>query len=423
MQVNEIQPVARAIDKSTFTPQIDELGLDRRGIAEIERVRPNPLVTTIESIATGNPDRVIRQSDAAKVVAKMANLAKHSERIEKIYQNTRIDTRYLALDLLSDEAIAFSRAATMQARMQLYREHAIPLAEKVARKALKSAAGKHRAEHPFALDRIEATIGSIVFVSSTGFLSPGVDTAIIERLGLRRDVARVNINFMGCAAAMNGLQVASSFVRANPDRRALVICLELSSLNAVFDDNINDLIIHSIFGDGCAAIVVGASEAASIVGADGHGSGTGRMIIKDRFSHLFEDTEDGIVLGVRDNGITCTLSRQLPDYIEAGVGPIVERFLASHGLTKADIDAWAIHPGGTKIIESAQRSLGLNDTQVQDSWAVLAKYGNMLSPSILFVMERMLLRWETAPQSQVSNGVAFSFSPGVGIEGILFQRV
>ncbi len=138
MQLNETQPVARALDKSTFNPQIDELGLDRRGIAEIERVRPNPLVTTIESIATGNPDRVIRQSDAAKVVAKMANLAKHSERIEKIYQNTRIDTRHLALDLLSDEAIAFSRAATMQARMQLYREHAIPLAEKVARKALKS---------------------------------------------------------------------------------------------------------------------------------------------------------------------------------------------------------------------------------------------------------------------------------------------
>jgi alpha-pyrone synthase len=417
MQLNDIQPSTRTLDTATFSPQIDDLG--RRGIAEFERIRPNPLVTTIESIATGNPDRIIRQSDAAKVVANMPNLAKHRERIEKIYQNTRIDTRHLALDLLSDEAIAFSRSATMQARMQLYREHAIPLAEKVAKKALKSAAGNHKAEHPFALDPIEASIGSIVFVSSTGFLSPGVDTAIIERLGLRRDVARVTINFMGCAAAMNGLQVASSFVRANPHQRALVICLELSSLNAVFEDDLNDLIIHSIFGDGCAAIVVGASEAEAI--ADGRLAG--RVIIKDRFSHLFENTEDGIVLGVRDSGITCTLSRQLPDYIEAGVDPVVSQFLRGHGLTKADIDAWAIHPGGTKIIESAKRSLGLDDSQAADSWAVLAKYGNMLSPSIVFVLERMLLRWETESRSQGQNGLAFSFSPGVGIEGILFQRV
>jgi alpha-pyrone synthase len=417
MQLNNTQPITRQLETVTFNSQIDELG--RRGIAEVERIRPNPLVTTIESIATGNPDRIVHQSDAAKVVAQMPNLAKHRERIEKIYQNTRIDTRHLALDLLSEDAIAFSRTATMQARMQLYREHAIPLAEKVAKKALKSAAGNHKAEHPFALDPIEASIGSIIFVSSTGFLSPGVDTAIIERLGLRRDVARVIINFMGCAAAMNGLQVASSFVRANPHQRALVICLELSSLNAVFEDDLNDLIIHSIFGDGCAAIVVGASEAEAI--ADGRLAG--KVIIKDRFSHLFENTEDGIILGVRDNGITCTLSRQLPDYIEAGVDPVVTQFLSGHGLSKADIDAWAIHPGGTKIIESAKRSLGLDDTQAADSWAVLAKYGNMLSPSILFVLERMLLRWETESHSAVQNGLAFSFSPGVGIEGILFQKV
>ncbi len=411
MQLNHPQPVVneeRAVGcvNAALDPRSERIG---------RRIHPNPLVTTIESIATGNPETVIRQSDAARVVAKLPNLAQHQARIEKLYHNTRIDTRHLALDLLSDEAIAWSRSATIQARMQLYRDHAIPLAERVARKAINSAAGNHRAAQPFALEPIEATIGSIVFVSSTGFLSPGVDTAIIERLGLRRDIARVNINFMGCAAAMNGLQVASNHVRANPHQRALVICLELSSLNAVFEEDLNDLVIHSIFGDGCAAIVVGAVEAEALE--------PGRIIIKDRFSHLFEDTADGIVLGVRDNGVTCTLSRQLPDYIEAGVGTVVDRFLASHDLTKQEIDAWAIHPGGTKIIERAQQSLGLDDACVRDSWAVLAKYGNMLSPSILFVMERMLLRWETGSPQTGLNGVAFSFSPGVGIEGILFQQI
>lgn len=95
---------------------------------------------------------------------------------------------------------------------------------------------------------------------------------------------------------------------------------------------------------------------------------------------MVEQTEDGIVLGIQDNGITCQLSRQLPDYIETGVGPIVERFLASHELTRESIDLWAVHPGGTRIIEKSQRSLGLSDSQVADSWEILRQYGNMLSP-------------------------------------------
>jgi alpha-pyrone synthase len=145
---------------------------------------------------------------------------------------------------------------------------------------------------------------------------------------------------------------------------------------------------------------------------------------------LVEDTEDGITLGVQDKGITCKLSRQLPDYIEAGVNPIIERFLASNQLTKANIDLWAIHPGGVKIIERSQKSLGLNDSQVADSWEVLRQYGNMLSPSVLFVLERMLLRLENEAieakhldASSSTTGIAFSFSPGVGVEGILFQKL
>jgi alpha-pyrone synthase len=158
-------------------------------------------------------------------------------------------------------------------------------------------------------------------------------------------------------------------------------------------------------------------------------------------------------LGVKDNGITCVLSRNLPDYIEAGVGRIVKDFLASHQLTKEDIDLWAIHPGGRRIIEKAQISLGLEDDLLIDSWEILRQYGNMLSCSILFVMERMMLRLEAEAllkqeepvmagvgsqsvageqnniatdrlnRSKPIQGIAFSFSPGVGVEGILFEKI
>lgn len=371
---------------------------------------PLEIVTTIESIATGVPGNPLKQSDAAKFVANLPSINKNQSRIEKIYKNTRIDTRHMAVDLLTDEQAAFSRQRnTIKARMDLYREHAIPLAEKVANEAIS------KIDSP----TIKEDIGMVVFVSSTGFIGPGVDAALIERLGLDRNTSRVTVNFMGCAAAMNGIRVGSDFVKAYPNRKALVVCLELSSLNAVYDDNLNDIIIHSIFGDGCAAVILGARDKNA---ADS----VGKIAITQHLSHLIEGTKDGITLGIEDNGITCKLSRDLPNYIEAGVNPIIESFLASNELTKEDIDLWAVHPGGTKIIQKSQISLGLTDEQVAISWEMLNKYGNMLSVSILFVLEHMFSQLEDnqdRTNSKPLTGMGFSFSPGVGLEGILFQQL
>ncbi len=383
----------------------------------------------IKSLATGTPENIIPQSDAARAVTNLLNLEENRARIDKLYKNTRIETRHLAVNLLSDETIAFSKQhGNIESRMLMYKKYAVPLAERVARQALQEASASQ--------ENIADSIRLIVFVSSTGFLAPGVDTELIERLELRRDIGRVTVGFMGCAAAMNGLRVACDHVLAHPTHKALVVCLELSSVNAVFEDEIGDVIIHSIFGDGCAAMIIGAME-------EEQAFGRGKVVIKDNFSYLAPQTKDGIVLGIKDNGITCQLSRQLPDYIETGVNPIIERFLASHQLTKENIDLWAIHPGGTRIIEKSQLSLGLRDDQVADSWDILRQYGNMLSPSVLFVIQQMILRrnkdYLIADQEYVrlSNqqnqaqkspenlttltGMAFSFSPGIGVEGILFQ--
>jgi alpha-pyrone synthase len=365
----------------------------------------NRVVPIVEAIATGTPDNIVQQSEAAKFVANLPSLKKNQSRIEQLYQNTCIETRHMAVNLLSEEQFAFCRERnTIQARMEMYRQHSIPLAEKVARAAIAKTDSQ----------TIKDEIGLIVFVSSTGFVAPGVDAELIKRLGLRRDTARVTVNFMGCAAAMNGLRVAADYVRAYPTRKALVVCLELSSVNAVFEDNLNDIVIHSIFSDGCAAVVIGACR-------EDAAKASGKIAITEHFSHLIENTEDGIVLGIEDNGITCQLSRYLPDYIEAGVGSIIENFLASQELSKEDIDLWAVHPGGTKIIQKVQTSLGLTDSQVADSWEILRQYGNMLSASVLFVMERMFERLENNFKSEPITGIAFSFAPGVGLEGILFQ--
>jgi alpha-pyrone synthase len=386
----------------------------------------NQFLPTIESIATGAPDRIVYQADAAKFVAALYP-EQQRDRIEKIYKNTRIDSRHLAIDLLTDEVVNFCRQrGNIQARMQLYAEHAVPLATKVARKAIAIASERNRQKQPVNPAKIEDEIGLIVFVTSTGFVAPGIDTKLIENLGLRRNIARIPVNFMGCAAAITGLRVACDHLRAYPHSKALVVCLELSSIGSTFEDNLNDIIIHSIFGDGCAAVVLGAEDPDNL---------RDRVVIRDNFSYLVEDAQDGIVLDIRDNGITCQLSPKLPGYIESGVAPIITSFLASHQLTQADIDLWAVHPGGTRIVEKVQLALALSDDRVADSWEILREYGNMLSCAVLFVLERMLIRIDAGGgdlDRQHSDldcrtgdpltGIAFSFSPGVGIEGLLFEK-
>ncbi|MFC4128199.1 type III polyketide synthase [Nocardia rhizosphaerae] len=385
------------------------ISLDLLRTADVERGHaplppaPPTTVAVIEAVATGSPELVVEQAVNAGRVAELFTDPLQRQRIPRIYAKTRIDTRHLAVDPLAPEFLEFSRRpGTIRERMNLFFEHAAPLAVDVARRAVAGLADP------------AAEIGQLIFVTSTGFIAPGVDVAVVKQLGLSPTVGRMVVNFMGCAAAMNGVRAATDYVRANPDKKAMVLCIELSSVNAVFDDDVNDVITHSLFGDGCGAVVIGANQVQQPLAP-------GSVVIRDSFSHLFDDAEDGIVLGVQDAGITCELAASLPDYIYRGVDPVVTEVLARNGLGKSDIELWAIHPGGPRIIEESARSLGIDAELAAPSWDVLAEHGNMLSVSLIFVLERMIRDARSA--APISTGVAFSFAPGVTLEGIVFDVI
>ncbi len=375
---------------------------------------PPTTVAVIESLATGSPAQAYDQAESADRVAARFDDPKQAERIRRVYAKTRVGERHLAIDPLTPDFAEFStRPDTVRERMNLFYEHAAPLAIDTARRALGDVAPED--------------VGQLVFVTSTGFLAPGVDVAVIRALGLAAGTSRVVINFMGCAAAMNALRVSTDYVRAHPDRKSLMICLELSSVNAVFSGDPNDVVISSLFADGCGAAVIGASEV-------GHPLPGGRIVVRDTFTHLLDGAEDGIVLGVNANGITCELAESLPQYIVNGVAPVVDEVLDRNGLDRESIAHWAIHPGGPKIIESASAALGLPDEASRTSWDVLAEHGNMLSVSLLFVLERLLAQVSdgaapapgaptAGPDGSPSTGMAFSFAPGVTVEGFLFDVV
>jgi len=374
----------------------------------------------IKGMATGNPKYKVSQKEALNVALQVPGCDGVKPVLERIYGNSRISSRYMAVpdftpDQLTeeenaDEAKFFpedgSFQTPVQTRIEKFKETAVPLVSQVCRDAIRDAG----------VDPSEIT--KLVVVSSTGFIGPGLDCELIQELGLRRDMDRSLIGFMGCAAAMNGFRICMDYVKSHTEGYALLCCVEISSVHTTFEDNINDAILHAIFADGCAAAVISGETRES--------APKGTLAIVDDYAWLMEGSEDGITLSVNANGISCTLSKNLPNYIAKGLGGYVNKFLAKHGKSKEEVDFWSVHPGGRRNIEEAQNGIGLTEEECADSWAVLDTYGNMLSPSIMFVLSRVFKRHRAQIEQGDKGynlGLAFSFSPGVGAEGIMLQQI
>lgn len=367
-------------------------------------------------MATGNPKYRVTQKEALQIAMAAPGCANIRNVLEKVYSNSRISTRYMAIPDFTPEQREeddenffppdLSYSLPVQVRQEKYKEVAVPLVTDICKRAI--------AQAGVSVDNIH----KLVVVSSTGFLGPSLDCELIKTLGLPRSTDRSLIGFMGCAAAMNGYRIAMDFVKSNPGKLALMVCVEISSVHTTFKDSVNDAILHAIFADGAAACVMSAETADKIP--------KGTLAIVDTHGWLMEGTEDGITLAINDDGISCTLSKYLPQYIAKNMGGYVDSFLERHKLVRSDVEFWAIHPGGRRIIEEAQNGLGVTEAQAEDSWAILNGYGNMLSPSVMFVLERIFKRHREAldrGEPGYKMGLAFSFSPGVGAEGIMLRQV
>lgn len=417
------------------------------------RVLTNKLCPTILGMATGNPSYACSQENALAMASGVPNTDSVQPMLPAVYGNTKIENRFMCVPDYSPKSgkepffdMDLTFQMPIEKRLAKFWEEAVPLCIKVCQEAI--AASK--------LSNI-GEIGKIVVVSSTGFHGPGLDCALIKALGLSRHTDRTLVSFMGCAAAMNGFRVCNDYVVAQEGQKAaLLCCIELSSPHMTYADSVNDAILHAIFADGCAAAVVGGrrqqgvqkkalgeglskdaeyhrTSAPTILHPQGivdavhrgvSSAPSGTFSIFDTSSMLFPDTEEGIVLSVNEEGISCTLSKHLPSYIAKGLATFVDEFLEKNGLVRGDMDFWAVHPGGRRIIEACEKSLDLTLEETKYSWAVLREYGNMLSPSVMFVMEKIMEDHRKAVEDGkkgFKTGIAFSFSPGIGVEGILIN--
>jgi predicted naringenin-chalcone synthase len=281
---------------------------------------------------------------------------------------------------------------TTHERMQYYEEHAAPLACEAAARAL--------LESPYEA----ADITHLITVSCTGFAAPGVDVQLMSQLPLAPTVERLNIGFMGCHGAINGLRAALAVANADPQARVLLCAVELCSLHYHFQWDPERFIGNVLFADGAAA-VVGAQSSdvrdAWQVTASG--------------SCLLPDSTDAMTWTVGDHGFEMTLSSRVPDLIGEHLRPWLSQWLAKQGLTIGDIGSWAIHPGGPRIVRAVEESLELPRDATAVSREVLSQCGNMSSPTVLFIIDRLRARQAARPC------VTLGFGPGLVAEVALIR--
>lgn len=342
----------------------------------------------IISIGTANPPNRYTQREVYDYAARHVETYRN-HRIEQIFMNSDIDYRHFAFDFATldpDES-----ADEMHAR---FSEHSVKIGTEAISKCL--------ADSNASIEDIDY----IVAVSCTGYLCPGLSALYIKELGMRNDVQRADLVGMGCAGAMPGLQRACDYVKAYPDKRALVITVEICSACYYIDDSLETVVGNAICGDGAAAVLVANDD-----------SPMGPALL--RFETLLEPSYIHTVgFQFKSGKLRIVLSKDLRDAAGGLARRTIEKLLQEGKVDKEEIKHWIIHSGGRKVIDSIKEEVGLTEDQLRHSRCVLKHFGNMSSPTVLFVLNETMLHSHPEPGDL---GVMLAMGPGLAIEAGLVR--
>jgi len=338
-------------------------------------------VPRIAAVATATPPQRFSQ-------AELLALAGYDDpRRRGFFGRSDIEGRYLYIDRET-----FRPDESVDQLNERFRRGALELGEAAARRALQRAGW------------VAAQVDFVATTTCTGRLTPSLDAHLVGRLGCRPDIQRVHVGDTGCASAMVALQQASNYLRAHPGRRALVVAAEICSAAYFLDDRLESAVAHAIFADGAGALALGTD-------------GAGPAIVAHRT--LFRPEHlDAMGFEYPGGRPRVILSKDIRRIGAAMMGEMAEILMTAQGLKREDIRYWVLHSAGRRVIDRARTLLELGEAEVAHSRAVLRRYGNMSSATILFVLEEMLRQ-----ESPVDDewGLMIALGPGFAAEGALLR--
>ncbi|MEK7245807.1 MAG: 3-oxoacyl-[acyl-carrier-protein] synthase III C-terminal domain-containing protein [Pseudomonadota bacterium] len=320
---------------------------------------PTPVLL---SLATAVPPYRLRQADVVAFARRLfaERPTEDLERLLPVYANAGIETRYSCVPLEW-----YEQDHGWAEKNELYIRHALDLSEQAARACLERAAIDLQA------------IDAVVVASTSGIATPSLDALLTERLPLRRDVTRLPIFGLGCAGGVLGLARAAALAQATPGANVLFVVVELCGLTfRRRDRSKSNVIASALFGDGAAAALVSCAGEGPRLAAWGE--------------YTWPASLDVMGWRVEDDGLGVLFSRDIPTIVRNDFRPVLDGFLARHGLALADIDHFLCHPGGAKVIAALEDALELQQGGLAHARAVLRDFGNMSAATVLFVLERAL---------------------------------
>jgi len=323
-------------------------------------------MSRVLSIGTALPQFDVSQAEAAEFALRHFNgrLAKHSQ-LMQVFPNTRIARRHFVVPLEWFETSQHS----WQERNAIYLRSAEALSIAAAREAL-ARAGISPHEVDF-----------VAFVSTTGLATPSLDARLITCLAMRPQTRRAPIWGLGCAGGVAGLARVAEFTRAYPEAIGLLVAVETCSITFQFQDfSKKNFVATSLFADGAAAVVVAGERRAQNRG----------LRFVSAHSHLFPDSEHVMGWEVLDTGLSVVFAPEIPARIARDLPAVAEAMLQPLALPLSAIRHYALHPGGARVLDAYAEAFGLNDAALRHSAEVLRDCGNMSSPTVLFVLDRLM---------------------------------
>ena len=358
-------------------------------------------MSKIVSIATAVPEYRHGQKDILDFMQRVYALNEEDRRkLKFLYRQGGIDARYSVIPDYSLPASGWQFYSPsenlepfpgLEKRLGWYQQHAAPLSLKAIEKCLRN---------------INVDITHLITVSCTGMSAPGLDLELLELLQLPSTTFHTSVNFMGCYAGIHALRMADAFCRNDKTANVLIVCTELCTLHFQKEHTIDNITSSMLFADGAAAVLVTGDEKKR------------GLQIDHFYSTVDMNGKDDMAWKLSSKGFLMTLSGYVPALIEKDFSELVTNALKHAGLTRDNITYWCVHPGGKKILEAVHSSVGLQDGQLDKSYEVLQQYGNMSSPTILFVLEKIM---DEMNYSNTDRIFGAAFGPGISMETFILS--
>lgn len=360
----------------------------------------------ITAIGTANPPYRFSQSTIADFMIKAMNLNQQESRLlNTVFRASGIDYRHTVLEDYgrAQDFTFFSNASDFEPfpstskRLHFFREHIVGMSA--------SAIDNMLAGMPsFNIQ----SVTHLVVVCCTGMYAPGLDVDLVKRFNLPPSVRRTGINFMGCYAAFNAIKVADAFCATDKNAKVLIVCAELCSLHFQREATEDNLLANALFSDGAAALLMEAETEQKVA-----------LTPKSFYSVITPATDEEMAWTIGDLGFEMRLSTYVPSIIRNGISGLTDGLLEKLSLSINDIRYFAIHPGGKKILENIEAELGIPKEKNRAAYCVLRNYGNMSSPTILFVLKALWDRLKGEDDQQ--HILSFAFGPGLTLESMVLK--